>query len=101
MTLSIKEPSIINRIVTIAPRLLENARLNLLSLTTTNLLLIHCEQDISIDPMLYLELIPIARLVQEELGISQICLHNVQQQRIFHWSSVEIIEMARNFNLKV
>ncbi|MBD1821763.1 hypothetical protein H6F51_04515 [Cyanobacteria bacterium FACHB-DQ100] len=101
MSSNIEEPSIVNRLLTIAPKLLENARLTLLPLTTTNLLLIHCEQDVTIDPMLYLELIPIARLVQEEFGISQICIHNAQRQRIFHWSSVEIIEMARKFNLKI
>lgn len=63
MSSNIEKTSIINHILTIAPGLLENARLTLLPLTTTNLLLIHSEQDVSSNPMLYLELIAIARLV--------------------------------------
>ncbi|MBW4444713.1 MAG: hypothetical protein KME10_26650 [Plectolyngbya sp. WJT66-NPBG17] len=80
---------------TIAPMLLEQAEISLLQSTTGTLLLIHCKQEAPIDPMLYLDLVPIARLVQESFGVTQICICNIQRDVTLHWSSQELIGMAK------
>lgn len=94
MSESIGEQNIVHSLSVVAPMLLEQSTITLLQLATGNLLLLNFKQGVEVDPMFYLELVPIARLLQKRFGISQICIRDAQQNTILHWSSQAIIEMA-------
>lgn len=86
--------NVVDHLLAVAPNLLERSSITFLQSTSENLLLINCEQDVSTNSMLYLELVPIARLIQKSFGVCQIWIRVTQRDLFLHWSSQEIISMA-------
>ncbi|BAY53226.1 hypothetical protein NIES2135_00280 [Leptolyngbya boryana NIES-2135] len=97
MTDRFYEQQVMQQLVACSPELFRKSRVSLILCRTGNLLLMNRE-DLVFDPMLCLEFVPIAQLLQKQCGNTRICICTADGV-ILNLSSEEMIELAETWNI--
>jgi hypothetical protein len=97
MTQRFYEQQVVQQLVARSPELFKQCRVSLILCKTGNLLLINRE-DLVFDPMLCLEFVPVAQLLQSQCGDTRICICN-SDSILLCLSSEDMLELAETWNI--